>query len=248
MTNGTQVAVTDVHVPEVASEAAGVMSLILRAGETMEPARLGQLMDLQERILNREAKQAFSVDYVRMKPHLPRVVRSKSNTQTKSKYAPLEDINNAVDPVLERFGFATATKILSQTAESVTVEAELIHSGGHIEKTQITMPLDDRGSQGTVNKTGPHATASSITYAKRVAICALLNISTGDDADGNNEKNGPLDHERAVEIDLLLAEIKADKGTFLAMFGVEDVRDIRAKDYDTAKRFLMTKKGAKKNV
>jgi hypothetical protein len=232
------------------SEAAGVMNLILKAGETMDPARLSQLMDLQERILNREAKQAFSVDYVRMKPLLPRVIRTKDNSQTRSKYAPLEDINDTVDPVLSEFGFATATKIVAQTPDSVTVEAELLHSGGHVERTQITMPLDNKGSQGTVNKTGPHATASSITYAKRVAICALLNISTGDDRDGNSteDSNDVLEHEKAAEIDLLIAEVKADKVKFLSFMRVDDVRKIKAKDYLKAKNALNAKKkeGAKK--
>jgi hypothetical protein len=222
------------------SEAAGVMNLILKAGETMDPARLGQLMDLQERILNREAKQAFNADYVRMKPHLPRVIRTKDNTQTKSKYAPLEDINDSVDPVLSEYGFATSTKILSQTAESVTVEAELLHSGGHVERTQITMPLDNKGPQGTVNKTGPHATASSITYAKRVAICALLNISTGDDKDGNSDQES-IDTEQAAILDNLIAETKADKKAFLAYFKVDDIRKIKETDHQKALDMLNKK-------
>ena len=70
-----------------------------------------------------------------MKTHLPRVIRSKNNTQTKSQVcAPWEDINDTVDPVLSEYGFATSTKIVGQTADSVTVEAELLHSGGHVER------------------------------------------------------------------------------------------------------------------
>jgi hypothetical protein len=225
-----------------ATQSAGdVMSMMIKAAKHMDTDKLSKLMDLQERILNRNAKSEFAADYVRMKPHLPKVLRTKDNTQTKSKYAPLEEINQAVDPVLEQYGFGTATKVTAQTADSVTVQAELWHRGGHIEETTITMPLDKAGIQGTVNKTGPHATASSVTYAKRVAICALLNISTGDDVDGN-QITAFVDTEKAVEIDLLIAEVKADKEKFLKFMGVDDVRHIRANEYSKAIKSLKVKK------
>lgn len=230
---------------EVAVTGGGdVLAMMVKAAEHLDVAKLEKLMDLQERMLDRNAKAEFAADYVRMKPHLPKILRTKDNTQTQSKYAPLEEINLAVDPILEQYGFGTSTKILAQTAESVTVRAELWHRGGHIEETTITMPLDSVGIKGTVNKTGPHATASSVTYAKRVAICALLNISTGDDKDGNTDQS-VIDTEKAVEIDLLVAEVKADKAKFLKYMGVEDVREIKAKDYEKAKKALLAKKPKK---
>lgn len=223
-----------------APESTGIMDLILRAGEQMDPAKISQLMDLNERMLNREAEKLFRADYVRMKPSLPRVVRTKDNTQTKSKYAPLEDINDTIDPILAEFGFGTSTKVVAQTPESITVRAELIHSGGHVESTDITMPLDNKGPQGTVNKTGPHATASSVTYAKRVAICALLNISTGDDKDGNTD-SATIDIEQAATLDTLLRSTGADRPAFLKYFKVEDVRSLAAKDYQSAVTLLNKK-------
>lgn len=102
------------------------------------------------------------------------------------------------------------------------------------------MPLDNAGIQGTVNKTGPHATASSVTYAKRVAICALLNISTGDDKDGNVEVVF-IDAEKAVEVDLMITKVKADKPKFLQIMGVDDVRHIRANEYKKAMDMLKAK-------
>jgi len=148
--------------------------------------KLERMFRYYEESLRRDAKAEFAADYVRMKPQLPRVVRTKPNTQTHSRYAPLEDINAAVDPILHEHGFGTATKVTAQTDHAVTVKAELWHRSGHVEDTSVTMPLDSSGLQGKVNKTLPHAVSSSITYGKRVAICALLNISVGDDLDGNS--------------------------------------------------------------
>jgi hypothetical protein len=162
--------------------------LAIATDQQADITKLQALWELQKEWKASEAREAFAVDFVNMKSHLPRVIRRKPNTQTNSMYAPLEDINREIDPILQEYGFSTATKILSQNEAGVTVQAELWHRGGHVERTQITMPMDTAGIKGTVNKTGPHALSSSVTYAKRVAICALLNISTGDDTDGNSSR------------------------------------------------------------
>ena len=172
------------------SAAESMLNMISEAAVNpkVDVAKLEKLMDLQERYLNREAANAYARDFVQMKPELPRVAKRKYNGQTKSNYAPLEDINSEIDPILSKWGFGTQTKILSQTEDSVTVQATVLHKGGHSESNTVIMPLDNAGMAGTKNKTDVHATASSITYAKRVALCALLNISTGDDKDGNKEE------------------------------------------------------------
>lgn len=164
---------------------ATLVELAVKHGASIEV--IERLVALQERTDATAAQKMFAADYVQMKASLPRVIRLKENFQTKSNYAPLEDVNTAIDPILKQYGFGTATKVVRQDAEGIAVRAELWHSGGHVEGTEVTMPLDRAGIEGKVNKTGPWATSSSITYAKRVAVCALLNVSTGDDMDGNRE-------------------------------------------------------------
>lgn len=217
----------------------------LAVNKDVDVEKLERMMAMNERILDRNAEQAFAADYVRMKPKLPKVVRTKINTQTDSKYAPLEDINTQIDPVLEEYGFGTSTKIVAQTESTVTVQATLWHRDGHKESTNIVMPLDNVGAKGTVNKTNVHATASSVTYAKRVAICALLNISTGDDKDGNTQAVS-VSTEQAAEIDTLIRESGADRKKFLAVMLVEDVRDIPARSYQMCVELLKKKKDLKK--
>jgi len=205
----------------------------LATNKDVDVEKLERMMAMNERILDRNAAQAFAADFVRMKSHLPKVLRTKDNTQTQSKYAPLEDINTQIDPVLEEYGFGTSTKVVSQSETSVTVEATVWHREGHKESTQITMPLDNVGAKGTVNKTNVHATASSVTYAKRVALCALLNISTGDDKDGN-KVSGTVDTEQAAAVDTLINATGANRERFLKHFGIKDVRELRINDYPQA--------------
>jgi hypothetical protein len=187
----------------------GVLALIERVA--LDPAAnvetLERLYAMHERDLARRAGQAFAADYVRMKPHLPLVIKTHLNDQTHSRYAKLEDINQQIDPILESFGFATATKVVAQTDALITVRCELWHQQGHVESTELSMPLDDSGIAGKVNKTKPHAIASTVTYLKRVGLCALLNISTGDDKDGN----APDTKLDADQIDYILSKIPEAK-------------------------------------
>lgn len=212
--------------------------------------KLKQLVQIRNDELARIAKLSFSSDFVKMKPHLKRIQNKHDNTQTRSKYAKLEDINKEVDPVLEQFGFATSTSIVSQTEASVTVKASLIHKDGHSEETQITMPLDKTGIQGTVNKTGPHALASSIKYARRVSICALLNISTGDgeDKDGNEDSTF-ISIEQAAEFDLRLRAI-SDKAlpNFLRWAKVKELTEILERDFVKSEKAVSNMESEAKKV
>jgi ERF superfamily protein len=217
----------------------------------MDVAKLQALVSMQEGLLDRQAKQEFAVDFVRMKPHLKRIENKHLNSQTKSKYAKLEDLNKEIDPVLEQFGFSSMTPVRRQDENSVTVAAILLHKNGHQEETELTLPLDKAGIQGTVNKTGPHAIASSIKYCRRIALCAILNLSTGDgdDRDGNQDSE-QITVEQAAALDMRLRAI-SDKAlpNFLKWAKVESMIDIPAKFYPAAvKAVANMEQEAKKQV
>jgi hypothetical protein len=177
------------EIQPVPSQAKNVLVIIENAVSMgADVPTMERLYALYEKNLEREQKAIFAADFVKMKPKLPLVIKKKSNIQTSSKYAPLEDVNQAIDPILATYNFGTSTKIIKQDELGVWIRAELWHASGHIEATEVFMPWDDKGMAGKINKTMPHAISSSVSYGKRVAICALLNISTGDDKDGNNSK------------------------------------------------------------
>src|SRR6266576_7152784 len=95
----------------------GVLALIERVAldPSADVEKLERLFAMHERMLANHAREAFAAAFVRMKPHLPRIVKTHTNDQTNSLYAKLEDINQQLDPLLERFGFGTATKIVAQS-------------------------------------------------------------------------------------------------------------------------------------
>lgn len=215
--------------------------MALATNPNFNKENLQALMEMNERIIERDNKAQFAASYVEMKPYLPKVLKTHRNNQTNSNYAKLEDVNEAVDVILEKYGFATATKVTNQNDTSVTVEAELWHRSGHVERTSVTIPLDNKGMAGSVNKTLPHATSSSITYGKRIAICALLNISTGDDVDGNGRnkvgsspKSPPITEEQEMELDILIAVTDTDKAKFFLAYKVNALQDLNQEQYTKA--------------
>ncbi|MDZ7922721.1 MAG: ERF family protein [Marinagarivorans sp.] len=140
--------------------------------------KLERMIAMQEKILSRNAMQAFAADFSAMQISLPRISENGIG-HNKAKYALLEDINDAVRPVLHAHGFGISFSI-DQSANSVTTRAKLSHRLGHLEETVLTLPIDTSGAKNPVQAAG-----STISYGKRYALCALLNISTGDDSDGN---------------------------------------------------------------
>lgn len=246
----------------VADNRTSVMSMIERVASDpqFDVAKLEKLIALQTQILDRQAKQEaefraqeakrlYDTDFVQMKPNLPLIIKTHANEQTNSNYAKLEDINQQIDPILAQFGFGTSSKVTAQTDKDVTMLLEVRHRGGHSEIMSLTMPLDDCGAKGNVNKTKLHAISSTISYIKRVGFGAMLNISTGDDKDGNTvkKKGNPITTEEAAEIDSR-ARALSDQyhAKFLKWLGVETAIEIRTTDYKKAIDALAEAEAAKK--
>ena len=180
--------------------------------------KMEKLVEMRNAELGRVASIDFNRDFAKMQEKLPRVVSTHRNDQTSSNYAKIEDINKICLPILAMYGFGISFKVIKQDKDGVTIRAILMHSGGHKENTDIAMPYDNKGIKGSINKTDVHAAASTITYAKRYAMCMLLNISTGDN-DGNNQTESPyITSIQVEEIQKLMEESGIDKVKFISEF------------------------------
>lgn len=145
--------------------------------------KMERLLQMHERLLDRESASAYTAALATMQPRLPSIkergaIKDRSGN-VQSTYALWEDINAAIKPVLNEFGFALSFR--TQTDEGmVRVTGVLAHKAGHSEQTEILLPADTSGSKNGVQSVG-----SSVSYGKRYAAGALLNITThGEDDDG----------------------------------------------------------------
>lgn len=101
------------------------------------------------------------------------VIMSAVNPRFKSKYASLTDIQKAIRKPLADAGLV----IVHQLGENNTMTSSLVHAetGQSISSTYNLI----------VQRNDMQALGSAITYAKRYAVAALLDIITDEDDDGN---------------------------------------------------------------
>ncbi len=197
--------------------------------------KMQKMIDMRNEELSRVAKIDFNRAFAEMQPKLPRIISAHKNDQTNSSYSKIEDINDGVLPVLSEHGFGVSFKIVKQDKDSVTIRATLKHRGGHEDSTELLMPYDNVGIKGTVNKTNIHATGSTITYAKRYAMCMLLDISTGTDNDAARTNTKKIATETAAKIKEILEENESIDGqAFLKYMKADCVDNILSKDFEKA--------------
>lgn len=141
--------------------------------------KLERLIALQDRMEAKSALEAFNASFAEMQCEMPSVEKRTENTHTKKMYADLDDINFAVRTVMAKFGFGVSFKIVNQAA-GVSITGILMHKAGHREETTMILPLDTGAGRSAVQSVG-----STTTYGKRYVMCALLNITSGDDNDND---------------------------------------------------------------
>ena len=162
----------------------GVLQVIEKvcSNPDMDVEKLEKMLDMQERILDKQAEQSFQIALSQMQAEMPVIEKNgeiKVGNQVRSKFAKFEDINRQVLPVLQKFGFSITFQT-NQAQDAIHVVGVLRHKDGHKESTMLPIPLDTSGSKNAVQAIG-----SSVSYGKRYVMCALLNItSTDDDDDG----------------------------------------------------------------
>jgi hypothetical protein len=235
---------------EVAQSPNGMMAIIERmaASPDIDVEKLERMLALQERMMAKQSEIDFTEALTRMKPKLPVIQKNgaivfvdKNNVERKTPHARYEDIQEAIAPHLVEEGFSLSfdTEAVANTAP--IIKCTLSHRGGHSKTISMPLPLDTSGSKNNLQAMG-----STILYGKRYLVGMMLDlVIKGVDNDGKSL--GVLDNDKAVEIDMLITKTGTNKDSFLKLMGTDDVRNILAKDYDTAMRFLKMKEGAKKN-
>jgi len=197
--------------------------------KTVDVDKLDRLLQMQERVLARQALESFNADFAAIQTELPRIeqngeVLNKSGG-VQSRYAKFEDINSAVKPILQKYGFS----IYFQTAtdsNSITVTGTLCHRDSHSIQTNLSLPSDTSG-----NKNAVQAIGSSVSYGKRYVMCALLNLTVGGEDDNGNppQKTDTINAEQIKEIDGLLDQLEKlgrTRAQFFKWAKIEAVADI----------------------
>jgi hypothetical protein len=212
---------------------------------------LERLLAMQERVYAAQAKAEYITALAEMQPKLPiigrkgEIIIKEKNTERiiqTTAFARFEDIIEAIRPVLGEHGFSLSFRV-EKDADRVNVTAILSHRAGHSDETTLSLPMDTSGSKNNVQAIG-----SSLSYGRRYATCALLNIVTrGEDDDGKlsgDPGRELITHEQADELRDLMESVGADAPKFLRYLKVDTLAELPASRFGEAVAQLERKRGA----
>lgn len=115
--------------------------------------------------------------------------KTASNPHFKSKYAPLEEIIKVATPTMAANGLSHFQST-SSDGDSVVVTTVLMHTSGEfIESDPLRLPMGKATAQGA---------GSSLTYARRYSLCAILGIAAEEDDDANGASDQQKDTNKQV--------------------------------------------------
>lgn len=156
----------------------------LATNRDVDVDKLAKILDLQERILDRNAEAAFNAAFAQMQPEVPCVIE-KAKTD-KGTYAPLEDINSVVLPVINKHGFSLSFRTEWPDKGTVKVVGVLTHREGHSRESEFMSAADGSGSKNAIQGLG-----SAVTYGRRYVTKDLLNITTREQDDDGRKAGKP---------------------------------------------------------
>lgn len=213
--------------------------------------KLEKMLNLQERIMNKNAESEFNAAFMRLQEKIPPfkktgavyypVDKNKPDGEKKLafKFVKIDSMDEILPPLLRSEGF-TLTHDSEQAASGGTIFIAILqHVNGHRKVTRTPpMPLDTSGGKNNLQGGG-----SSMSYGARYATKFALNLKFIDE-DDDGHKGGLvfIDDKSVQALNDMIAETKADKTRFLEMLGVVAVENILATDYARAMNALITKR------
>ncbi len=220
-----------------ATTSASIISVIERAAlnPDVDIDKMERLLEMQERIMARDAEAAFNVALAKMQPELPTIIASDKGHNT--KYAKWERIQPQIMPIINKHGFSLSFKT-DTPDDKITITAILRHKEGYSDQTSLHLPSDPSGSKNNVQAIG-----SSVSYGKRYTATALLNLNiAGEDDDGNLAGAGELiTKEQLSELSDKITATESDIQQFCKYFKVDALNALPASKFEQAMKALERK-------
>lgn len=204
----------------IKTDAAKVMDLMIRAGKDLDFDKLERMQAFYERLRAQDAESAFNVSMKAAQAEMRPVGTNKENSQTHSRYANYQALDQMARPIYTRHGFGLSfNQGADAPADMVRVECYVSHDAGFSRTYHIDMPADGKGAKGGDVMTKTHATGSAFSYGQRYLLKLIFNIAVGDDDDGNaaggrgmgDAARRAIEEINACDGAAALAKWKADK-------------------------------------
>jgi len=236
----------DQHEISVSNDASAIMSVIERIvmNPDVDISKVEKMLDMQERIMNRNAEQSFNSAMTIAQGEMGRVSADMQNPQTRSMYASYAQLDRSLRPVYTKHGFSLSFDTGELNEGILPVKCYVSHKDGHSRTYHVDMPADGLGAKGNAVMTKTHAAGSAMSYGMRYLLKLIFNVAIGEDDDDGNGAEGiiTISEEQEANIVAMLDETDSKKSDFLKYLGVESLLSLPASHYDKAIKALEAKR------
>jgi hypothetical protein len=224
--------------------------------------KMQALLVMQREVEDRESQKEFNRNFILLQEELPAIARdgkieifakdatgarpAVGRAQQSTPYATFNNIMKTIKPLLIRYGFALSFST-EPVGERLLVKG-LLEGHGHARTTSFPLPAETSGSKNNVQGWG-----SSMSYGKRYATIALLNIISDAkedvDADGHGgnferakgggfaevpAKQKPVSPAQRDDLIQRITDAKITESQFCTRYGVLQIGLLPAELYDAA--------------
>lgn len=161
-----------------------------------------------------EALAAFQAEAPKIPKNKTAKVETRSGGSYSYRYADLGDILPVVTPLLAKHGLSWSSKPGRAADGELILEYRLLHTSGEADAGEMPLGVD--------RKCKPQELGSAISYARRYALTAQLNLAADEDDDGRTAQNAPkrattpskttADRATTEDVEALKAAAKGLKG------------------------------------
>lgn len=220
-----------------------MLQAMIEKGITADNASaMTQLMNLHERMQDRDAERQFNAAFVKLQSEIP-VIIATSVIPNRGKYERFEDVMRQIQPALTANDFSVSFS-QSFTDNRIIETCHLKHAAGHSQPNSFGVRLGGKADSET------QADCKASTTAKRNALLNALNIVIRQDflqeeEDDARHVGSSITQEEADTLRDWVDETGSDRAAFLKYAGAEKFEDIPANRLPELQKIL-AKKGAKK--
>lgn len=218
---------------EPEGQAGALVTLIDRLARdpNVDVDKMERLLAMQERVFERRAEVAFNQAMARVQAEGVKVRRKSENKQTRSSYADLEALSDAMTPIAAREGFSLSYGTDQSPVEGwIRVTCDVAHVGGHKEHRFVDLPLDTVGIGDKRNKTDLHGAGSALSYGRRYLKLLIFDVATTDD-DGNlagGKVADTIDEKEVIKLREWIEALGRNEEKFCALMKIDRLENMTA--------------------
>ena len=196
------------------------------------------LMDFQDRLDKKQAKQAFDAAMALAVNEIPTIAKNKKaivdkDGKARYRYDDLSEIAETVKPILKKHGLSYRFRT-QQNGITVSVTCVVSHVDGHSEENTLSANNDTSGSKNEIQAVG-----SAVTYLERYSLKAALGLAAAEDDDAKAAGEPTvITQQQFAELNKLLDDHEINKAAFCGYMGVGSVADIPQNRFKDAKEAI----------